>query len=80
MPVGPLVDAALAWIERHGLTLDAAGARFGVDEKTIRRWRDDRGSVRLSDADSVLVAIDLLWFDVWDPAVYPEVAAIWEGE
>ncbi len=51
--------------------------RAGVPERTLHRWRyGEVGAVQLAVADQVLQRLDLLWFDVWPPERFPEVAAV----
>lgn len=80
MPVAPLWAAVERFMEDRGMTKGATAALFGTSERSLWRWEHDGAWVRLEQADAALVAMDMLWFEVWDEAEYPEVAAIWEGE
>jgi hypothetical protein len=78
MPAQPLMVAIDAWIAREEITEVAAADRLGTTDRRFRDWRKG-GNTRMSIVDRALSAMDLLWFDVYDPATYPEVEAIWEG-
>lgn len=80
MLVGPLMPTIDAWLVRMELDDEAGAKRLGVSSKRFREWRKrPDAKTRMSLVDSCLVGMDVLWFDVFDPAVYPDVAAIWEG-
>lgn len=79
MPARPLMVLIDAWMEREGLTDLAAAARLGTSDRRFRDWRKG-GNTRMSIVDKALIAMDMLWWEVWSPDEYPEVAKIWEGE
>lgn len=78
LPAQPLMVAIDEWMAREGLSDVAAAALIGTADRRFREWRHG-GNTRLAIADAALVAMDLLWFDVWPEDQYPDVAAIWEG-
>jgi hypothetical protein len=53
----------------------------GVQQRAYYAWRvGERASVRFAVADRSLTAMDLNWWDVWDPVEYPEVARQFEAD
>lgn len=73
LPARPLA-AVIDRIVADGAEEDVCGL-LGINARSLRRWRSgERRVVRLEIADRVLTEAGLLWFDVWDPAEYPEVA------
>ena len=84
LPVAPLLGAIEARAEREGEPAFTFATRsVGVEERQWTRWKSGESrSVLASDADRVLIALDLLWFDVWAPEDdgYGAARAAWEGE
>lgn len=80
MPAAPLMTVLDAWMESEGMSDLAAAAQLGTSDRRFRDWRKPGATTRMSLVDAALVAMDLLWFDVYPPDQYPEVAAIWEAE
>lgn len=66
LPGRPLVAA----IDRRALSSDLAAVceLTGKTERQIYRWRTGETNVSLVDADDVLTALDLLWWEVWSEA------------
>jgi hypothetical protein len=56
-----------------------ASAALGVSYRRLREWKSGRERPTVITADSVLTAAGLLWWEVWDPAEYPDVAAIFSA-
>lgn len=79
IPARPLMAVIASWQERERLDDLTAAERLGVSDRRMREWRKDGAWTRLEIADKCLIALDLLWWEVWDPEEYPEVARIWEG-
>lgn len=79
LPVAPLFDRARKLVdalEEAKLTREEACSTAGVAPRLFRQWETGiYATVRFDVADRVLIALGLNWFDVWDPAEYPEVAA-----
>lgn len=61
------------------LLLGDAQVWAGVDQNTISIWRRG-GLATLHTIDRVLSTTDLLWWDVWPPEDFPEVAAVFDPE
>lgn len=58
----------------------AVCARVGLDESQVRRWEDGTyETVELPVAERALLGLGALWWDVWDPAEFPEVQAWYEA-
>lgn len=85
MPVAPLLPLVEEFEEREGNILRVARL-LDVSDRTIRRWRDDPDNceVQLATADRILVAADLLWWEVFDADDWPEAhtraAELFAGE
>lgn len=83
LPAAPLSMAVERWLSREialGGERPALVACLGADDRTLWDWREGkRRSVELPLADRILTALDVLWFDVWDPEVFPDVVRFWEG-
>ena len=87
VPAGPLAVAMDRRIKRCDFE-DCAGVlsaqeavcqACGVDPRRLSAWRTGESERTTLDlADRVLIGLDLLWFDVWDPARFPEVQAVFE--
>ena len=60
--------------------MDALAARLQVSHKTVAAWRAGERDVAVGIADAALVALDVLWFDVWDPDKHPEAAAVFDPD
>lgn len=76
-PLGEAIERAARFVEGG---LEPLCELVGVAPRTVYAWKTGERSAELVNADGVLEALDLLWWDVWDPAHYPEVAAVFEGE
>lgn len=79
LPGVPLGDALRGYAARTGRLLRDSQSWCGVSLKSISRW-EDGGAVEFDNADLVLSLTDLLWWEVWPPEEFPEVAAIFEPE
>ena len=92
LPSRPLVEAVQAvahretyanpWARPNGgdSGLGIVVLRAGIPARTWREWESGhRPMAQLDTADRVLTRLGLLWFDVWPPEDYPEVAQAWEG-
>ena len=87
VPAGPLAVAMDRRIMRARFAGEASDstaqmavcAACEVDPRRLSAWRTGESTRTTLDlADRVLIGLDLLWFDVWDPAEYPEVRAVFE--
>jgi hypothetical protein len=85
LPSRPLADklALVFAAENDGdLAIEDFCVRVGITDRTLRAWQTgERPSVRFDAADRVLVALGLLWWDVWtspEDAVIAE--RVFEGE
>lgn len=85
LPVEPLADAIRRELEHLterdfcDAPLEVVAAICGTTDRTIRAWlASERIEVRLNIADRALIGLNLLWFEVWDPADYPDAARLWE--
>jgi hypothetical protein len=85
LPSGPLADRVQAVIEarenggdphRITVTKEELCGTIGISSRSLERWLGGaRTMVQFEVADRVLTALELNWWDVWEPAEYPEVAA-----
>lgn len=85
VPAKPLADALErrmaamlheAWTGGEaGVSREGIAAAWGTCERSIRAWSNgERQTMHFNVADALLVATDLLPWDVWDD---PEVLALW---
>lgn len=79
VPVAPLVPFVRAWLATLDLPEGDEGSsavtQIGVQGRRWFDWRTGRATmIRFDVADRVIVALDLLPFDVWDD---PDVLALW---
>lgn len=80
---GPLVAAMLRHADRLAGEHDEPETRVcnmcNIDPRRLYAWKSgETKRVELDHADKVLIGLGLLWWEVWDPALFPEVAAIFE--
>jgi hypothetical protein len=69
----PLAAAILRWSDPD-TDLGTACEAAGTDARTVRGWRSgERRRARFAIAERILVALDLHWWDVFDPASAPGV-------
>lgn len=65
----------------HDRRLITVCERAGVSDRTMRFWRSGvRTEVEFAVADRALLALDLLWWEVWPPEQFPDVAELFEPE
>jgi hypothetical protein len=82
LPAAPLAAALSAYLSRNAPMEHAGKAvtrhvllSIGIQQRSYYAWCvGKRTSVRFVVADRALTAMDLNWWDVWDPVEYPEVA------
>lgn len=79
LPGRPLGEAMRAYARRTGRPLTCSMEWCGSSDKAITRWAKG-GRVDYETAERALAWTDLLWWDVWPPDEYPEVAAIFDPE
>lgn len=89
LPSAPLADAIARFARRQTFggratrqeVLDRIAADSGVSEKTMRDWTEGhRPTVQLDTAERILIALDLLWLDVYDPVKYPRARELFTSE
>lgn len=76
-PLGEAIERAARFVEGG---FEPLCELVGVAPRTVYAWKTGERSAELVNADGVLEALDLLWWEVWDPERYPEVVAVFEGE
>lgn len=79
MIVAPLMRTIEVWREREGLNEEEAAGRLGITPRRFWDWRHPGAKTRMSIVDRCLLGLDMLWWEIWPPVEYPEVAKIWEG-
>lgn len=66
---------------RGKMTRESVCKGYGTTARDLNDWLQGRRAlVQFDVADRVLLALGLLWFDVWEPAEFPEVAALFDHE
>lgn len=71
LPSGPLLAAMTKYVGvvrrdgKHDETWATFFERVGISDRTERRWRFDGDRAAFDSCDSILQAMNLLWFDVW---------------
>lgn len=77
VPAAPLAAALMAEIRTregtsNGLTMGFVCEEAGIVSRTLYAWRvGERRFARFDVADRVLIGLDALWWDVYDPQAYP---------
>jgi hypothetical protein len=66
LPAAPLARVVKSAARRQQRTVEEMAIFCGVSLRTVEAWEDERELVQFNAADGVLVALGLLWFDVWD--------------
>jgi hypothetical protein len=82
LTAGPLGCALKRWMQRRQITARTAAAVLEVSERLLANWIDgSQPVVEFGRADEVLLATDLLWFEVWEPGCdgYPVAQEMFEG-
>jgi transposase len=70
VPSAPLAAAVQHVMARDAIDDLTACSRAGVPPRTVWAWRTgERPTARLDTADGVLLGLDLLWWEVYNPAV-----------
>lgn len=90
LPVGPLREAVKHAIRRRSMQLGmwdeklSTGEickRCGIRDRLWRDWKAGTSRrVTLDVADRVMLGLGVLWWEVWDPQEFPEVAKVFEPE
>lgn len=78
-PGPPLAAALESYAARTGRPMSQMMEWAGSSYKRFEDWRAGAG-VKFDRADRALSLTDLLWWEVWPPEEFPEVAAIFEPE
>lgn len=68
-PLGALVALEAA---KRDLTLAEMAALCGLNEKQVYDWRHNFVKTRLAVGERVLIALDMVWWDVFDKAEWPD--------
>lgn len=79
LPGRPLGEAMREYARRTGRPLGCSMEWCGSSDKAVTSWAKG-GRVDYEAAERALAWTDLLWWDVWPPDEYPEVAAIFDPE
>lgn len=90
-PLGDVLEAriqkALAGREYGGVegstqpTRETVCQGYGATIRDLLDWKSGRREgVRFDTAERVMIALDLLWFDIWPPEEFPEVAAVFDHD
>lgn len=67
LPALPVAGAILRRLERTSVGRDEICATLGISGRTLYAWKSgERQSCMFPEADAVLVALGLNWWDVWD--------------
>lgn len=62
--------------QKMGLSEDAMCKNLGIPIRQLRGWENgEYETISWLVADRILIQTPLHWWDVWEPAEYPEVAA-----
>lgn len=86
LPASPLIAIVTREIRKlemcgYEAPIDVVASRVGVEVRTIGRWlTGEIREINLNVADRALIGLGLLWWEVWEPGAYPDIAAMWEGE
>lgn len=81
LPAGPLVALLDRYIENHaryrnigdGSALETVCAWADIDPRQLYAWQTGEiAEVQLGTADRVMTGLGVLWWEVYDPADYPE--------
>lgn len=82
VPGGQLEDAIMRALARTGETPTRFAERSRVSARTRLDWRKGERDATWNQAEKVLVALDLNWWDVWDPQSDAGRVArgLWEGD
>lgn len=81
IPSAPLVAAIDREVERSDRPVGVVCESIGVNERRVTAWRSGEYKlVALDLVDRVLIGLDLLWWEVYSPDEFPQVAEIFEPE
>lgn len=81
IPCAPLLGALDREAARSGRPVGMVCESIGVDERRVTAWRSGEYKlVALDLVDRALIGLDLLWWEVYPPDEFPQVAAIFEPE
>lgn len=73
LPAQPLGDLLYDVASQNG-GIKGLCDELGLNERTAQRWHHGQAStVQFDQADKVLTALSLMWFEVWPEDRYPEV-------
>lgn len=86
LPVAPLLpfierELRMAVMRDEPNPAGRIAAMCGTTPRSLYAWvNHERRSIKLENADKVLIGLDLCWWEVWTEGEYPREAAIWQGE
>lgn len=74
VPAAPLAAAVTRFIALSDQDTEDVCKRAGIDDRVLRSWRNSEyGNARFDVADRVLVGLDFLWWEVYDPQRFPGI-------
>lgn len=82
LPAGPLVVAIDKASRLEGRFHDNPEARIltrcGIDPRRYYAWRNEAARCSIDYVDRVLIGLGLLWWEVYPPGEFPEVARVFD--
>lgn len=78
IPGAPLARVIRRRMMQAGEPLDAFCSGLGTSARAVTNW-EAGGMVSEVTVDRLLIALGLLWFDVWSPEEFPRVAALFDS-
>lgn len=88
LPAAPIVTALDHAARRRALMMGMYDLRHakasvcrqaGIGDRLVREWRADPTALTTLDtADRILLAMGWMWWDIWAPEQFPQVAAMFD--